>query len=160
MHAKLKHLRSSIAPTSILTRRSNRQQGTAGRTWSACRQGPSIVPPSGRLIDKVELLALRLFKCFHPNFWGVWGCFLLLLSVWYFWVWDDTDLGTVVYAGWVLWDYDCFAVLDTIEEGSTSIFRWLFHRGSLGITFEKSSELIVVCNHCNRRVDDYPCFGP
>ena len=50
-------------------------------------------------------------------------CFLLLLSVWYFPVSDEADLGAVVYVGWVLWDYDSFAILDSIEERSTNLFR-------------------------------------
>jgi hypothetical protein len=41
-----------------------------------------LSPPSGRLIDKVELLNFRLFNFFRPNFWGLRECFLLLLSVW------------------------------------------------------------------------------
>jgi len=67
MHAKLKHLRS-IAPPRFLLDDQIVNKGWRGKRDPLADTVHPLSPSSGRLIDKVELLALRLFKCFHPNF--------------------------------------------------------------------------------------------
>lgn len=36
---------------------------------------------------------------------------------------EETDLGPMVYVDWRLWSYYFVAMLDTIEELSTTLFR-------------------------------------